>query len=84
VQDDIFGGGTYRLEGDADDATCASTDEPADVALNVDVLGAAYLGGSPLAPFVAASRVTELTPGSVAALDRGMRTAHAPWATTGF
>ncbi|MEY2430429.1 MAG: hypothetical protein QOC92_154 [Acidimicrobiaceae bacterium] len=84
VQDDIFGGGTYRLEGDADDATCAPTDEPADVALNVDVLGAAYLGGSPLAPYVPAGRVDELTSGSVAVLDRALRTARAPWATTGF
>jgi predicted acetyltransferase len=84
VQDDLFGGGTYRLDGNADDATCVPTDEPADVALNVDVLGAAYLGGSALAPYVAAGRISELTPGSVAALDRSLRPARAPWATTGF
>lgn len=84
VQDDFFGGGRFRLEGNADGAACAPTDERPDVALDVDVLGAAYLGGSPLGPYVTAGRIEELTPGSVAALDRGMRTARAPWATTGF
>jgi predicted acetyltransferase len=84
VDDGFFGGGRYHLTGDAAGATCTPTDDPADVALDVDVLGAAYLGGAPLAPYVAAGRVRELTPGAVAALDRGLRTARAPWATTGF
>jgi predicted acetyltransferase len=84
VRDDFFGSGRYRLEGDVDGASCSPTDASADVALDVDVLGAAYLGGAPLAPYLAAGRINELTPGSVAALDRGMRTARAPWATTGF
>jgi predicted acetyltransferase len=84
VRDDFFGDGRYRVEGDHGSATCVPTDDPADVALDVEVLGAAYLGGSPLHPYVAAGRIEELTPGAVAALDRGMRTARAPWATTGF
>ena len=62
----------------------APTDAPADVALDVDVLGAAYLGGAPLGPYVAVGRIDERIPGFVAALDRGLRTARAPWATTGF
>src|SRR5437660_648754 len=65
-------------------ASCVPTGEPADVALGVDILGAAYLGGSPLSPYVLAGRIDELTPGSVARLERGLRTASAPWATTGF
>ena len=84
VRDDVFGDGRYRLEGDASSATCVPTDETADVALGVDVLGAAYLGGAPLAPYAVAGRIDELTPGSVARLERGLRTARAPWATTGF
>ena len=84
IRDDLFGGGRYRLDGIAHGATCTSTDEPADVALDIDVLGAAYLGGSPLAGYVTAGRIDELTAGSVAALDRGLRTRRAPWATTGF
>ena len=84
VHDDVFGDGRYRLDGDADGATCIATDEPADVSLGADVLGAAYLGGSPLGPYLLSGRLDELTPGSVARLDRGLRTARAPWATTGF
>ena len=38
VRDDFFGGGRFRLEGHAE-GLCAPTDEPADVALDVDVLG---------------------------------------------
>ncbi|MEY2452749.1 MAG: hypothetical protein QOD92_2323 [Acidimicrobiaceae bacterium] len=84
VRDDFFGSGRYRLEGDANGATCSSTDESPDVAVDVDILGAGYLGGAPLAPYVAAGRIHELAPGAVATLDRGLRTARAPWATTGF
>ena len=84
VRDDLFGDSRFRLEGDAGGATCVPTDEPADVALGVDVLGAAYLGGASLRPYVIAGRIDERTPGSVAHLDRGLRTARAPWGTTGF
>jgi predicted acetyltransferase len=84
VNDDLFGGGRYRLEGNSDARSCTPTDEPPDVTLDVDVLSAAYLGGAPLAPYVAAGRIREHTPGAVPALDRGLRTARAPWATTGF
>ena len=84
VRDDLFGDGRYRLEGDANDASCAPTDDKADVALGVDVLGGAYLGGGSLRPQQLAGRVEELTPGAVARLDKGMRTARAPWATTNF
>lgn len=83
VRDDMFGGGRYRLDGNPASASCTVTDEPADVALGVDVLAAAYLG-SPMAPYVTAGRLTEFTPGSVAALDQSMRTARAPWAPTNF
>jgi predicted acetyltransferase len=84
VRDDFFGGGRFRLEGDIDGATCDPTEEAADVAINVDVLGAAYLGGAPLRPYVIAGSLDEHTDGAVARLDRAMRTARAPWATTGF
>ena len=65
-------------------ASCAPTSDPADVSVHVDVLGAAYLGGARLAPYAYDGRITETTDGAIAALDRGMRTASAPWATTGF
>ena len=84
VRDDIFGDGRYRLEGDAGGATCVPTDEPADIALGVEVLGGTYLGGVSLLPFALAGRIDERTPGALAQLDHGLRTARAPWATTGF
>ena len=84
VRDDVFGDGRYRLEGDATGASCEPTDDPADVGLGVEVLGAAYLGGAPLRPHQLAGRVEERTPGAVARLDQGLRTARAPWATTNF
>jgi predicted acetyltransferase len=84
IRDDMFGGGRYRLESDGVGRSCDPTGDSADVALDIDVLGAAYLGGASLAPYVMAGRIEEFTPGSVAALDRGMRTAKAPWAPTGF
>lgn len=84
VRDDIFRGGRFRLDGDANGATCSACAELPDVVLDVEVLGATYLGGAPLHPYVVAGRVDEVTAGAVATLDRGLRTARAPWATTGF
>ncbi len=52
---------TLSARGRRDRATCVPTDEPADVAVDVDVLGAAYLGGAPLRPYVIAGRIQELT-----------------------
>jgi predicted acetyltransferase len=77
-------GGRFLLDGGPDGATCAPTDREPDVSLGVDVLGAAYLGGARLDSYVVAGRVAEHTDGAVAALDLGMRTSRAPWATTGF
>jgi predicted acetyltransferase len=84
VRDRVFGDARYRLDGDATGASCTRTDDPADVELDVSVLGALYLGGTPLHPYALSGRVTERTEGAIDALDRGMRTARAPWATTSF
>jgi predicted acetyltransferase len=60
--------GRYRLTatGPAAEARCERTDDPADLSLTVTELGAAYLGGRPLAEFAATGRVTEHTPGALA------------------
>jgi predicted acetyltransferase len=84
VRDDFVGDGRFRLEGDAGGATCMPTTDAAEVAVGVDVLGAAYLGGSSLMPYVMAGRVDEIAPGSVATLDRAMHSAKSPWAPTSF
>ncbi|MEY2436203.1 MAG: hypothetical protein QOF97_1039 [Acidimicrobiaceae bacterium] len=77
-------GGRFALDTDLAGAACAPTDAGADLRLGLDALGAAYLGGTRLWKFAAAGQIEELTPGSLAALDRAMQTTRAPWATTNF
>ena len=60
-------------------ADCARTDEPADIALDVRELGAAYLGGTRLAALAAAGLVRELRPGAVGRLSTAMGWDPAPW-----
>jgi predicted acetyltransferase len=59
--------------------TCERTTAPADLVLPVRALGAAYLGGTGLGSLAAAGLVTEVTPGSVAALSTAMSWNPAPW-----
>jgi predicted acetyltransferase len=59
--------------------TCERTTAPADLVLPVRALGAAYLGGTRLGPLAAAGLVTEVTPGSLAALSAAMSWDPAPW-----
>ncbi len=78
-------GGRFELDAGPDGATCATTDRRADVSVDIDVLGGAYLGaGSPLRGYELAGRIVEHSSGALAALERAMRTSRAPWATTGF
>ena len=82
--------GRWRLRastaGGADDAdgggaavSCSRTDDPADIALNVRELGAAYLGGTRLGALAAAGLVTEVRPGTLARLSAAMTWDPAPW-----
>jgi predicted acetyltransferase len=57
---------------------CEPTTDPADVALDVVDLGAAYLGGTTLGGLAAAGRVHEGTPGALGALDAALRWHRAP------
>jgi Sterol carrier protein domain len=59
--------------------TCERTTGPADVALPVRALGAAYLGGTRLGPMAAAGLVTELRPGTLAPLSAALSWDPAPW-----
>jgi predicted acetyltransferase len=71
--------GRWRLTADTGaGATCERTGAPADLALGVSELGAAYLGGTPLALLAAAGRVEERTTGAVAAATRAFRSERAP------
>lgn len=58
--------GRWHLVGSPDHAVCTPTDAPADLALDVHSLGAAYLGGTSLATLAAAGEVHEVRPGTLA------------------
>ncbi|MFF9405654.1 GNAT family N-acetyltransferase [Streptomyces anandii] len=76
--------GRWRLSGDAKGASCERTPDPADLALSVRELGAAYLGGVPLTGLAAAGRVRELRRGALAEASVGFGVAVAPWLPHGF
>ncbi|MFK4146431.1 GNAT family N-acetyltransferase [Streptomyces sp. NPDC004065] len=76
--------GRWRLSGDAKGASCERTSDAADLALTVRELGAAYLGGVPLAGLAAAGRVRELRQGALVEASTGFGSAVAPWLPHGF
>ncbi|WP_028809374.1 GNAT family N-acetyltransferase [Streptomyces sp. 351MFTsu5.1] len=76
--------GRWRLSGDAKGASCARTTDPADLALSVRELGAAYLGGVSLASLAGAGLVRELRPGALAEASVGFGSVTAPWLPHGF
>ncbi|MEZ0065735.1 putative acetyltransferase [Streptacidiphilus sp. MAP12-20] len=76
--------GRWRLSGDEKGAVCERTADPADLALTVRELGAAYLGGVTLRSLAAAGRVQELRAGSLAAASAAFATDLAPWLPRGF
>ncbi|MDQ0601740.1 putative acetyltransferase [Streptomyces canus] len=86
VADDFcpWNAGRWRLSGDAKGATCERTTDPADLALSVRELGAAYLGGVSLASLGAAGRVRELRRGALGEAAVGFGSAVAPWLPHGF
>jgi predicted acetyltransferase len=60
-------------------ASCKRTDRPADIALDIRELGAAYLGGTRLGTLAAAGLVRELRPGALIPLSSAMTWDPAPW-----
>ncbi|MBC7270455.1 MAG: GNAT family N-acetyltransferase [Streptomyces sp.] len=86
VADDFcpWNAGRWRLSGDAKGATCVRTTDPADLALTVRELGAAYLGGVGLASLAAAGRVRELRQGALAEASVAFGSTVAPWLPHGF
>ncbi|MET8075544.1 GNAT family N-acetyltransferase [Streptomyces sp. NPDC005303] len=76
--------GRWRLSGDTKGASCERTTDPADLALSVRELGAAYLGGVSLASLAGAGLVRELRQGALAEAAVGFGSAVAPWLPHGF
>jgi Predicted acetyltransferase involved in intracellular survival and related acetyltransferases len=68
----------WRLTGGAASATCTSTNDAADITLDVRELGAAYLGGTSLVSLTAAGLVREDRAGAVQALSSALRSALEP------
>jgi predicted acetyltransferase len=67
--------GRWKLE----DGNAARTDEDADIALSVQSLGAAYLGGVQFASLARAGRVEELKDGALVRADGLFRWDRHPW-----
>lgn len=63
---------------------CEATDAPADLELDVAVLGSAYLGGRSIASLAQAGFAVEHTAGSLGRLSRAMRADVEPLGTFGF
>jgi GNAT superfamily N-acetyltransferase len=77
--------GSWRLHADdAGTATVERASTESDVRLDVEALGAAYLGGGNLLAMQRAGLVAERRPGAVAELWRALRTDVAPTAAVGF
>ncbi|QDY76739.1 GNAT family N-acetyltransferase [Streptomyces qinzhouensis] len=81
VEDEFCGWNTgrWRLSADASGAVCERTADPADLALPVRALGAAYLGGTSLTSLAAAGTVRELRPGALSAACTAFGSGPAPW-----
>lgn len=71
--------GRWRLRASGADVSCERTADPADVALDIRELGAAYLGGTRLGALAAAGLVREFRPGAVATLSAALSWDPAPW-----
>ncbi|MEU6536403.1 GNAT family N-acetyltransferase [Streptomyces sp. NPDC047000] len=76
--------GRWRLSGDAKGAVCSRTGDPAELALSVRELGAAYLGGVSLAALAGAGRVRELRRGALAEAAVAFGATVQPWLPHGF
>ncbi|WP_084039524.1 GNAT family N-acetyltransferase [Demequina sp. NBRC 110053] len=75
---------TWRVEARDGGAVVTRTDQPADLAMDIQELAAAYLGGTSIATLARAGLVTEHTAGAVAALSRAMTSDLAPVSNIGF
>ncbi|MCD9197146.1 GNAT family N-acetyltransferase [Aeromicrobium wangtongii] len=76
-----FAAGTWALDvGDTGEATVTATDDPADVSMSVNALGALYLGGVPASTLVAAGGLA----GDAERLDRMFRAPVEPYLSIWF
>jgi predicted acetyltransferase len=85
VVDDLgYAGGRWAIELGPDGGSAKSAKKAADVRLPVAALGAAFLGGTPVARLHEAGWLDEEKPGGVARLATLLRTPTAPWSPTTY
>ncbi|MEV0678052.1 GNAT family N-acetyltransferase [Actinosynnema sp. NPDC050436] len=76
-----WNGGRWRFTASGGEASVRRVDDDPDVALDVEALGAAFLGGTRLTTLARGQRVRELTPGALNGLSHaflGDREPHCP------
>jgi predicted acetyltransferase len=71
--------GTWFLDTTGDNARVARSDDRPQVSLDINDLGALFLGGTTLTELLQAGRGTEHEPGAARRLDDLFRTERAPW-----
>jgi predicted acetyltransferase len=76
--------GRFHLTGHPAGSFCEPTDRDPDLVLDVEALGAAYLGGVSLATLQAAGRVTEVSPGAVTLAATAFGWPVTPWCPEEF
>lgn len=76
--------GRWRIRVGGGEAEATRSDQAPDATMNVEALGAAYLGGRSLLAMRNAGTVTEHRPGAVRELWRAVRTDVMPQASRGF
>jgi predicted acetyltransferase len=76
--------GRYELVVEGGTGRCARTEDDADLAGTINVLGSTYLGGSSFRQLWWASQVEERTPGSVERADAMFASTPAPWCVVDF
>lgn len=79
-----YAGGRWRVELGPDGAEVARVSTRADVTVPVGVLGAAFLGGTPVARLLDAGWLDEEAPGGADRLGALLATPRAPWSPTTY
>jgi predicted acetyltransferase len=77
-------GGRFLLDTDAKSASCSRTDAEPDLAMEIDDLGAIYLGGVAPSTLAAAGRIQARSAEVLSRADDLFSTAPAPFCMTGF
>ena len=76
--------GRYELVAEGGVGRCARTEDDADLAGTINVLGATYLGGSSFRQLWWAGQIEEHTPGSIDLADAMFVSTPAPWCVVDF